>query len=232
MIDRMTRDRLPAEVVDLAARLIVAKEARPDVVTLRQKGRMRQGYGSPWMSFTAHQSILCADTAFAWKAKMGPFGAVHVTDAFEGEVGRLSVKLFGVFTMVEPAVSAELNRGELMRYLAEIAWAPHIILQNEHLSWRVLAHNHLEVSASAGGVQAKIEWFLDSDGRIAAIMAPRRPRAGKNGYFDMVWRGEFSDYHLHDGVWTPFSGRVGWHDDRTTEWCWEGEITEWAAHSV
>ena len=170
MIDRTTRDRLPAEVVDLAARLIVAKEARPDVVTLRQKGRMRQGYGSAWMPFTAYQTTSCVETAFAWKAEMGPLGAVHVTDAYEDQTGELSVKLFGLFAMVRPAVSADLNRGELMRYLAEIAWAPHVILQNDSLSWRVIAHNHIEVSASAGGVQAKIELFLDSEGRIGAIL--------------------------------------------------------------
>ncbi|WP_022693466.1 DUF6544 family protein [Ponticaulis koreensis] len=232
MIDRVTRDRMPDEVVDLAARLIVAKEARPDVVTLRQKGRMRQGYGSAWMPFTAHQTILCADTAFAWKAKMGPLGAVYVTDAYQGETGELSVKLFGLFTMVRPAVSEDLNRGELLRYLAEIAWAPHIILQNDRLSWKVIAHNHFEVSASAGDVQAKIELFLNAEGQVGSVLAQSRPRAWKGSYVDMMWRGEFSDYHLHDGIWTPFSGRVGWHDDRTTEWCWEGEITEWAAHSV
>ena len=232
MIDRATRDRLPAEVADLAARLIVAKEAEPDVVTFRQKGRMRQGYGSAWMPFTAHQTTSCAEAAFAWKAKMGPLGTVHVTDVYEDETGELSVRLFGLFTMVRPAVSADLNRGELMRYLAEIAWAPHIILQNEHLSWRVIAHNHLEVSAEVGGVRARIELFLNAEGRIGAIFASDRPRAVKDRYEYQSWRGEFDDYHLHDGVWTPFSGRVGWHDDRATEWCWEGEITEWAAHSV
>jgi hypothetical protein len=38
--------------------------------------------------------------------------------------------------MSNRAAGPQADKGELMRYLAELAWAPHEMLHNPQLSWR------------------------------------------------------------------------------------------------
>src|SRR5690606_17963246 len=122
---------LPA-VQALAARLGVQDTLRKSVA-LRQTGRMRNDGGSGWMSFTARQTIALNDCAFRWRARTGPLGLVSVRDSFEDGCGRLNVSALGFIPIARAAGSPDVTRGELMRYLAELAWAPAAILLNRQL---------------------------------------------------------------------------------------------------
>ena len=135
---------------------------------------------------------------------------IHVRDAFQHGEGHLTVKALGLIPIVSSKISLQLSRGELMRYLAEIAWIPDAILLNTELRSREVGPDTLAVSAGAGETAAEVVLTLDSEGRISAAFAPDRGRTIKPPYLLTPWRGSFSDYRRHQDMWLPFAGEVGW----------------------
>jgi hypothetical protein len=90
-----------------------------------------------WMALTTTQTISTRSCEFDWRAKAGPFGSISARDALERGEGRLDVTALGLIPIARAEPTAALVRGELMRYLAELAWAPAAMLLNTTLRWRV-----------------------------------------------------------------------------------------------
>lgn len=221
---------LPAAVHDLASCLGVRPHDNPSAFRLTQSGRMKRDLNSKaWMAFTARQTISTRTCGFDWRAKAGPFGLISGRDALQGEEGRFDIMALGIIPIVRAAHTPALVRGELMRYLAEIAWAPHAILHNHALRWRVIDAATLAVSSGKGETVCEVTLSLDSDGRIAGSFAPDRPRSATMPILPTPWRGQFSDYRQHNGVWLPFSGEVAWEIDGKTMPYWQGRIEQWGA---
>lgn len=222
------RERLPAPVYDLALRLGIRPDSTCLGVRLAQTGRMKMKLGSAaWMSFTASQTISIRACEFQWFARFGPFGLVSACDALEKDRGRLDIMALGCIPIARTERSSALMRGELMRYLAELAWAPHALLLNTALRWRVNAPDALAVSAGAGETASEVVLNLDSEGRIAGAFALDRPRSATEPILPTPWRGRFSDYRLHNGIWIPFAGEVSWEIKGREEIYWQGRIETW-----
>jgi hypothetical protein len=227
--DRQRRQRLPPSVYDFGRRLGANPELRRSIVRLRQAGRMKQIGAASWMSFTARQTIATLDCAFEWRARAGPFGMVRVCDALKDGEGRLDVAALGIIPISRAEQTSALLRGELMRYLAELAWAPDAILLNTELRWREDGPDRLAVSAGSGATFAEVVLSLDSQGRIAGAFAPDRPRSVKAPFLPTPWRGRFSDYRRHNEMWLPFAGEVAWEIDGKEQIYWQGCIESWEA---
>ena len=204
------RTRLPSAVYDLAIRLGANPGLRKSTVRLRQTGQMKEIGAVKWMPFTETQTIATRTCDFDWRARFGPLGMISVGDAFLNGAGQLTVKALGIIPITTAPNSPQLSRGELMRYLAELAWAPDAILLNGGLRWRVEGPDTLAVSAGVGETAAEVELNLDSEGRIAGAFAPDRGRSVKPPYLLTPWRGRFFDYRRHQDTWLPFAGEVGW----------------------
>jgi hypothetical protein len=229
--DDQRRTRLPAAVYDLAVRLGVKPGDKGSGVKLTQTGRMKRNLDTQsWMAFTATQAISTCACEFDWRAKFGPFGMVSARDALEHGEGRLDIMALGVIPIARAERTPALVRGELMRYLAELAWAPDAILCNTALRWRAEGSSTLAVSAGAGPTASEIVFSLDGDGRIAGAYAPDRPRSATAPFLPTPWRGQFSDYRHHKTRWIPFAGEVAWEIDGKRETYWQGRIERWEAH--
>ena len=230
--DHQSRERLPAAVYDLALRLGADPKMNRSSVKLTQTGRMKRNIDKEsWMSFTATQTISTRECAFDWRARAGPFGMVSARDALTDGEGRFDVMALGVIPIARAEHSSALMRGELMRYLAELAWAPDAILLNTALRWREDGPDSLAVSAGAGETAAKVMLSLDSEGRIAGGFAPDRPRSAAAPILPTPWRGRFSDYRHHDTMWLPFAGEVAWEIDGKEEVYWQGRLESWERQS-
>jgi hypothetical protein len=224
------RSRLPAAVYDLAIRLGVKPDDNRGGVKLTQIGRMKRKLGAEsWTAFTAAQTISTCACEFDWRAKAGPFGIISARDALENGEGRLDIMALGFIAIARAERTSALVRGELMRYLAELARAPDAILRNTALRWRAAGPSTLAVSAGAGPTASEIMLSLDSDGRIAGAYAPDRPRSATAPFLPTPWRGRFSDYRPHETRWIPFAGEVAWEIDGEHEIYWQGRIERWEA---
>ena len=225
------RERLPAAVYDLAMRLGIRSDSTRSSVRLAQTGRMKRKLGSAsWMSFTAVQTISMRACEFQWLARFGPFGLVSACDALEDDEGRLDVMALGFIPIARTERSSALMRGELMRYLAELACAPDGILFNSKLRWRVEGPDRLLVGAGTGETAVEVTLGLDSEGRIGTAFAPDRPRSAVAPILPTPWRGRLSNYREHEGCWIPFSGEVAWEIDGIEEVYWQGHVETWEAH--
>ena len=225
--DTEMRSRLPAAVHGVAERLGVKSGDGRSAVRLSHTGRMRQKATASWTAFTARQTIALDRCEFDWKARNGPVGLVSVRDALVDGVGHLHVRAFGFITLARAEPSAELTRGELMRYLAELAWAPDAILRNSHLRWREDGPDRLVVGAGCGAAAAEVTLSLDGEGRIVGAFAPDRGALIDGVTVPTPWSGVFSDYRFHDGVWLPFFGEVSWEMPAGAFTYWQGRIETW-----
>ena len=222
--------RLPAAVYDLALRLGASPNSATRTVHLKQAGRMKPKLdATSWMSFTATQTISTRTCAFDWLAHFSPFGMISARDALKDGEGRLDVTALGFVPLARAEHSPALVRGELMRYLAEIAWAPGAILHNSELRWRVDGPDTLAVGAGTGETASEVILSLDGEGRIAGGFAPDRPRSASAPILPTPWRGRFSDYRRQENVWLPFAGEVAWDIEGEEIVYWQGRLVGWKA---
>lgn len=226
MIDTF-RARLPSAVVDLALRLGADPVTDRNRVRLRQSGQMRQDATKGWMPFKARQTLATDHCDFDWRARSGPANLICVRDALDGGRGRFNVLALGILPIVNVKPSCELTRGQLMRYLAELAWAPDAILHNADLRWREDGPDHLAVSAGSGQGAAEVTLNLDSDGRIDTAFAPNRGRMVAKAIVPTPWGGRFLDYRHHRGVWLPFGAEVTWSMPQGDLVYWKARIDLW-----
>jgi hypothetical protein len=222
--------RLPSAVHDLALRLGAKPGDKRSVMRLTQTGRMKAKLDAKsWMAFTATQSISTRTCAFDWRARAGPFGLISGRDALQNGEGRFDIMALGFIPIARAAHTAALVRGELMRYLAEIPWAPDAILLNPALRWREDGPEQLVVGAGAGDTAVEVTLNLDTDGRVAGAFAPDRPRSAVAPVLPTPWRGRFSNYRQHEGRWLPFAGEVGWEIDGKEIVYWQARMESWEA---
>ncbi len=195
-------------------------------VSLAKVGGMRDASGSRFSRFRAEQTIAVDRTAFTWRARTGPFGLISVTDRLAEGEGAIRVRALRVIPLGGAGGGAALTKGELMRYLAELPWAPDALPRNRALEWRVMDRGTLTVRVRAPDAETEVELALNGDGVVHAASAPR-PRAEGGGFVDRPWRGRFSDYRWHDGRYVPFRASAAWLLDGREVEVWRGELTHW-----
>jgi hypothetical protein len=192
---------------------------------------MRQDGNSSWINFKAKQTIALTSCAFVWRARVGPAGLVLVQDALKDGIGSLDVRMLGIVPIAYAGRTTALTRGQLMRYMAELAWA-NAILFNTQLRWRKDSERHFAVRAGSGATAADVNISLDSEGRIVEVFAPDRPRLVKSKTIPTPWRGRFSDYRRVGGTLLPYKGEVGWVIDNELIICWQGRLENWNRETV
>ncbi len=179
------------------------------------------------MRFRARQRISLERPEFAWLARTGPFGCVHVLDSMADGRGRLEVRAIGLLKLAGAGGRGPAAKGELMRYLAELAWAPDAIPRNPTLGWTVVDDRTLRVAAGAGEARGEVTLSLDENGRIGGVSAPDRPRREGAGFVERPWRGRFMEYRRHAGRWLPFAAEVAWVLDGEAFIAWRGALLDW-----
>ena len=106
---------------------------------------------------------------------MAPLVSAQILDCYVNGAGLLEARLFGSLPVAR-AAGPEASRGELMRYLGELAWSPHAILHNPQLSWREIDASTIEVSAT-GETQQRTESIgkiIEEAAALALIGAKER----------------------------------------------------------
>lgn len=214
---------VPDRIRDYVARHTGGAPA-PRLVRLVQRGEMRQRPDAKPLSFTATHELHVHELAFRWRARfpVAPLVSLRVLDAYEHGVGRLEARVLGVPVM--RSRGPDVDRGEAIRYLAELAWGPHAMLANPSLDWRELDARTYEVSAEAGGRRVAVRLELDEAGDLVRSFCPDRPAIEGGHVLERPWEGLNLEYGELAGIRMPLRAEVRWLLPEGPFAYWRGEV--------
>jgi hypothetical protein len=189
--------------------------------TWRDVGRPRR----PVAAVHCRTSVSIREPGFVWRARVeaAPLVSARILDCYVDGEGLLEVRLFGSWRLAR-AAGPQASTAELMRYLAELAWAPQAMLHNTKLSWREIDATTVEVSAESRASPARVRLIFEN-GDITRIEADDRPMAVGRRLVPTRWEGRCWDYHQMDGCRIPTRAAVSWLlEDGPFEY-WRGRVT-------
>ena len=96
-----------------------------------------------------------------------------------------------------------------MRYLAELAWAPHAMLDNPRLSRREIDATTSKSRPRARPGPARVRLIFEN-GDITRVEADDRPRAAGLRIVPTRWQGRCRDYREVDGYRIPTGAVASW----------------------
>lgn len=195
-------------------------------VTLEHTGTFNLSEdGERWRPFTSTQRVTLAPAGFDWRARIRllPGLSIHVRDAFVGGQGVLEARLLGL-PLANLRGTAELARGELMRFLAEAAWYPTALLPGRGLQWSPHDATSARAELTAAGVSASLVFRFGADGLIESVRAEDRGRTVRGQTIPTPWEGRWSDYAERDGMRVPLSGEVAWLLPGRRHSYWRGRV--------
>lgn len=194
----------------------------PRHVRIAQSGEMWQKPkpGGRSLQFTAVEELAVAEVAFSWRARfrIAPLVSMRVFDRYAAGEGLLEARLFGVPVMRRKG--PEVAKGEALRYLAELAWAPHAMVANRELEWREVDAQTVEVATRVGSARVAARLEFDAAGDVVRSSGDARPRMVGKTTVSTPWSGSFSEYAALGGVRIPTRAEVRWElpDGPFTYW--------------
>ena len=194
---------------------------------LRQVGEMRMSPADPWLSFKAEQTLSAAGVDFRWTARahVARWLPATIVDAVASNRGILCVRVFGMFPVAR-FKGPRLDKGEIMRGLAEMPWRPTGFIDQPNLSWTTAAENLLTATFDDGRIRATVNCKIAGNGRVLAVNAPDRPRTVGKQIVETPWSGVFADYQEFNGIRVPTRAEVTWHLPEGPFPCWRAHVTE------
>ena len=187
----------------------------PAAVRVLQEGKIRTTAGGRWLRFTAEEDYTLNPPGFVWNASLLAAGirAGRATDSLVNGRGRMRVKLFGIFTVVD-ASGHEMDQGSLMRWLNESMWFP-AVWATDAISWEPVDDHAAIGSVAVDGLTATAEFHFDDDGRLVDFRADRF-RAVGSGFEMTPWSTPLVEHQNFHGVELPSAGSAVWTLDHDT----------------
>ena len=207
----------------------VLKEGQPLVaaVSMEHTGTFNMSEtGEQWKPFRSTQRVITHRPGFVWDARisMAPAMTVHVHDAYVAGEGILTAKLFGLFTVMKEPSTPELVQGELMRFFAEAAWYPTVLLPGQGVVWEAIDDRLARATLTDGTTTVKLVFQFDAQGLINSVRSDGRYRKVDGALVATPWQGHFWNYHLRDGMLIPLDGEVAWLLPEGSKPYWRGRI--------
>ncbi|WP_299489303.1 DUF6544 family protein [Acaryochloris sp. IP29b_bin.137] len=195
----------------------------PTTIQIHQTGEMRLSEQGRWLPFSATQDFSIRQPGFVWRAtfRLAPFIHIEVVDSYVQGKGRLEGRLLGSIPFLR-ATGSSTDKGELMRYLAELIFFPAAFLNNSALHWHELNEFTVEVK---GEPDVGVHYNFDHNGDLVNITAPNRPRMVAGQAVETPWSCAASDYKTLGGYDIPTLGQVSWQLEDGPFTYWRGRIT-------
>ncbi|TWU45083.1 hypothetical protein Q31b_02540 [Novipirellula aureliae] len=211
----MTR---PDSIIKFARRCLGEKAVGALGVRIHQRGEIRLGSTKPWMPFRAEQTMSASSVEFRWQARFRMAGFIpgSVVDCFENGRGALDAWLCGLIRVAH-ARGPKVDRGEAQRYLAELAWCPMALLQNQSLRFEELSKAQVRVSVIDD--ETHVDLLFDDNGEIVAAKTLTRFRDDEI----QPWEGRFENYRDFGPLRLPSKAEVAWDAP-------EGRFVYWRAN--
>ena len=114
--------------------------------------------------------------------------------------------------------------GQVLRYLAEIAWVPRAIDGNGAIRWQQLDDRTALGTIEHRGRPLALRFTCDANGDLEHVEGLRDFTVGDERR-PTPWRGRFCDYREVDGVRVPTRAEVEWQLEGGAFPYWRGTIT-------
>lgn len=222
---------LPAPVRRYFEAVLTDGQPMVAAVTLHQVGQLNMRdageAGEAWKPFTAVQRIVTRQAGFVWDARvmMAPVLAVRVLDAYVAGVGLLKASVLGLYKVADPAPSAALSAGELMRFMAEAVWHPTALLPSQGVVWTAVDDQSATATLQDSGHCATLLFRFQADGLVHTVHADARARLADGVASAVPWEGRFWNAQTQGGMVVPLAGEVAWLLPRGAHSYWRGRIT-------
>jgi len=201
----------------------------PGPTRLHVRGSICRAPGGRWMDWKGHQSFEADGLGFRWQARLrlGRLAWVDAEDRLDVEGGYGGARLLGVIP-VGSARGPEVTRSQLVRNLAELAFAPLVASRARGLVW--VADREAAFTLAAPGIDADaiVRVTVDDAGDVRSARSPDRPREhGRAGYLHEPYRLEFDRHErLASGVRIPL-GASGTFETADGDWpYWRFEVLD------
>jgi hypothetical protein len=180
-----------------------------------------------WSAYRADQIVTPVPPAFVWDARVrvAPLLHVRVRDAYVGGRGVGQVSLLSAISLSQEQGGAELNAGELYRYLAEAVWFPTALLPSAGVRWTPIDDSKALATLTHAATTVSVEFRFGDLGEVTGIYTPARGRRVGSNYQPTPWEGHHLQYIERDGMRVPTQGDVGWYLNGEWQPVWRGTIT-------
>jgi hypothetical protein len=220
---------LPEPVQRFFRRSLVDGQPMIAAATVEHSGEFDMGRDAPqWRPFTSEQRVVAKRPGFAWNGHVRAFPGVvvHVHDAYAAGDGVLRPSLLGLFDLVHLRGKGEVATGEFMRFVAEAAWYPTVLLPSQGAVWTPLDSSSARVRLADGDVAVELTFTFLPDGAVQSVRAEARGRTVGDRIVATPWEGRWSDHRLVDGMTVPFTGEVAWLAPEGRRPYWRGTIQD------
>lgn len=198
----------------------------PGPTRLHVRGSICRAPGGRWMDWEGHESFEADELGFRWQARLrlGP-AWVDAEDRLDVEGGYGGARMFG-FIPIGSARGPEVTRSQLVRNLAELAFAPLVASRARDLVWAAEGDDAFTMAALRIDPGAIVRYTVDSRGDVLSARSPDRPREdGRAGYQHEPYRLEFEGHgRLPSGERIPFRA-TGTFETAAGDWpYWRFEV--------
>ena len=196
---------------------------------VRHAGTFNMGEGSNgWKPFTSDQLVITRRPGFDWNATiaMMPGLAVRVHDAYVAGEGILHASVLGLITVANLRGAGDIAEGELMRFFAEAAWYPTVLLPSQGVRWEAIDERSARGTLADGDNRVTLTFSFDEDGLIETVRADARGRTVDGEIVATPWQGRFWNYEERGGMRVPLDGEVSWLTPEGELPYWRGRIEE------
>ena len=165
---------------------------------------------------------------FDWDGRiaMVPGLNVFVHDAYVAGKGILNAKLLGLVTLADTRDTPEAAQGELMRFLAEAAWYPTVLLPGQGIHWEAVDDMSARASLTDGTTTVSLDFHFDDEGLLSCVRTAARYRTLNGELVATPWQGRFWHYELKDGLRIPLEGEAAWELPNGLWPYWRGYVKE------
>ncbi len=200
-------------------------------VTVAHRGTFNMGAdpdAPQWKPFTSRQVVVINRPGFVWDGRiaMAPGIAARVHDAYVAGEGRLHATAAGLVTLADLRGTPEVDRGELMRSLAEAAWLPTALLPSQGVRWAPVDDTRADATLRDGNTEVTLRFAFGPDGLIRTVRSESRGREVNGRFVPTPWEGRWSNVQPRGGMRIPIDGEVAWLLDGGELPYWRGTITD------
>jgi len=194
-------------------------------VGLKQRGAMLMEKGAKWLPMAAEQYFTTNPPGFLWYGTLHPFPLVSLSarDRYADGHGSLWIQALSLIPL-GTARGLEVDQGELLRYLGEMAWFPTALL-SDAIQWEAIDAERARATISLAPVTASGILHIDGQGRYTRFTAERYREEHKR-LVPRPWTGRWEDYREIKGFRIPMRAEAAYTLESGEFSYFRGEVTD------